>query len=164
MCVVERIIYHLTLKTMEKIVFMSFNLISIKLYTIKIFEHPLHTCGVASFSHLQESTYSPSTRFSGTSTSSIRVHWKKTAPGAQTVSPRPCRPVPRGGNSKPFRQSGLSQPMSVELHTGIGFMVHSEPGGQVPSVVRLALKSTLFVSSQPYCTQLFSDANLRGVS
>ena len=80
-------------------------------------------------SDLNESTYSPGTRLAGTSTSSISVHWKKTAPGAQSVSPKPCRPVPRGGNSNPLRQSGLSQPMSVELQTGIGFMVHSEPAG-----------------------------------
>ena len=53
--------------------------------------------------------------------------------------------------------------MAVELHTGIGFIVHSEPMGNVPSLVLFARNSTRELTSQPYCTQLFSEANLRGV-
>ena len=50
--------------------------------------------------------------------------------------------------------------MAVELHTGIGFIVHSEPMGNVPSLVLFARNSTRELTSQPYCTQLFSEANL----
>ena len=135
----------------------------LSIYTKRILEQAFQTCGVASLSHLNERTYSPGSKSSGIATSSMRVHWKKTAPGAHTTSPRPCSPVPLGGNSNPFGQSGLSQPMSVELHTGIGIIVHSDPGGYVPSVVLLALKTTLLSSSEPYWTQLFSEANLSGV-
>ena len=48
--------------------------------------------------------------------------------------------------------------MAVELQTGMGFMVHSEPRGKVPSLVLLARNSILELVSHPYCTQLFSEA------
>merc|ERR1712080_137447 len=68
---------------------------------------------------------------SGTTTSSMRVQ-RNMGPSYQALSPVPCRPVPCGANSNPSGQSGPIQPMSVELHTGMGFMVHSDPGGKVP--------------------------------
>ena len=42
----------------------------------------------------------------------------------------------------------------------MGFLVHSEPGGQVPFVVLLARNSTLGPAS-PYCTHCESPWNLR---
>merc|ERR1712080_55565 len=63
---------------------------------------------------------------SGTTTSSMRVQ-RNMGPSYQALSPVPCRPVPCGANSNPSGQSGSIQPMSVELHTGMGFMVHSDP-------------------------------------
>ena len=46
---------------------------------------------------------------------------------------------------------------------GMGFLVHSELGGCVPSVVRFARNATRLLLFSPNCTYCSSPTNARGV-